>query len=465
MLATRLRLSVPVVVITSSLACGASARAQELTPESVAQAMERGAAWLRARQNGDGAFRVQGGNGMQGPGGLESTYPLGSTALATLTLLKTGTAPDDAGIERAFQWMYMQPLEKTYEVSMLVLAIEARFAPPKDVLEREEARRGYGTVARRHWAKIARPVDVKKLEDCAQWLITHRATAAWRYPGAAGDGALEDHSATQYAMLALKSASRLGCAVPLELWEKVADHFVAQQDPTGEEVPWFAVPSADGPIQDMVAPERRRTGDDGGARGGNTRERGTPRTGERPTMHARGWSYLPRPTGSAGSGTESAPAQGGSMERVSTGSMTASGIAALVIAKSELELHKTAWSRRQPAVEQAIRDGCAWLASKFIPSANPTARPNMTTSWTFYYLYGCERAGVLAGTYRFGPHDWWDEGAVWLLGQQGADGAWPVEQALSHQADTCFALLFLARATVPLVPLPPKRVMTGGGRQ
>jgi hypothetical protein len=86
-------------------------------------------------------------------------------------------------------------------------------------------------------------------------------------------------------------------------------------------------------------------------------------------------------------------------------------------------------------------------------------------NWTYYYLYGCERAGVLAGTYRFGAHDWWDEGAAWLLGQQSADGSWPVESVLSHQADTCFALLFLARATVPLVPLPPKRVMTGGGRQ
>jgi hypothetical protein len=394
----------------------APARADELTPERVNEALDKGKAWLAARQRADGAFVVQGGGGSMAPGALEVSYPLGTTALATLALLKCGVPANDPAIERAFGWMYAQGLGKTYEVAVLVLAIEARFAPPPELLEKEEEKKGYATVARRHFAKQARPADLAKLKECADWLVANRAGAVWRYPGA-----------------------------------------VAQQDAQGEEVPWFAVPAADGPIQDMVAPAKRDAAKEEKRPAGGTRERETPRSAERATLRARGWSYLPRKQG------EPPPAPGGPLERVSTGGMTASGIAALVIAKSELEGNKAAWAKRADPVNQAIRDGCAWLARHFIPDANPAAG-NIRINWTYYYLYGCERAGVLAGTYRFGGHDWWDEGAAWLLKQQQRDGCWPSESALSEQADTCFALLFLKRATVPLVPLPPKRVMTGAGR-
>ena len=119
--------------------------------------------------------------------------------------------------------------------------------------------------------------------------------------------------------------------------------------------------------------------------------------------------------------------------------------------------------RKTLPVEKAIRDGCAWLAKHFSVSGNPTADPRRPSNWKYYYLYGVERAGVLAGTYRFGAHDWWDEGALHVLRAQQQHGAWPAGQPLSDVSTTCFALLFLARATVPLVPLPVKRVMTGRG--
>ena len=79
----------------------------------------------------------------------------------------------------------------------------------------------------------------------------------------------------------------------------------------------------------------------------------------------------------------------------------------------------------------------------------------------YYYLYGLERAGVLADTAWVGTHDWYLEGAEFLLPAQRADGSW--EQAdsgqgagpfqdlgRSPQVDTCFALLFLKRATTRL---------------
>ncbi len=229
-------------------------------------------------------------------------------------------------------------------------------------------------------------------------------------------------------------------------------------------MPWFSIPAADGPIRDMLSPAKRekllrklqKAREKQKERGG-TSERGSGQgTTERARLRARGWSYLPR----AQEGV-----QAGEYGNLSTGSMTASGVAALCIAKSELEADKRAWAARQQEVNQAIRDGCAWLAKHWTVAANPTAIRGQTLNWKYYYLYGVERAGVLAGTYRFGRNDWWDGGAGHLLGEQEDPGSWPEEPGLSSFCTTCFALLFLKRATIPLVPLPPKRVMTGVKRR
>ncbi|HZU95432.1 MAG TPA: hypothetical protein VFF73_01910, partial [Planctomycetota bacterium] len=154
-----------------------------------------------------------------------------------------------------------------------------------------------------------------------------------------------------------------------------------------------------------------------------------------------------------------APAAKGAGKRgQSYGSMTCSGVAALVISKSELEKDKAWWAQYGAKVDQGIRDGCAWLAAHFSVRTNPGSG-----GWYYYYMYSVERAGVLAGTYELGKHDWYDEGALRLLELQSADGSWPTNGKITEHCDTCFALLFLERGTIPLVKLPPKRTVTGVG--
>jgi hypothetical protein len=69
-----------------------------------------------------------------------------------------------------------------------------------------------------------------------------------------------------------------------------------------------------------------------------------------------------------------------------------------------------------------------------------------------------------------GKHDWWKEGAEYLLGAQTADGSWPGSEQGGRQGgdvtsplvNTCFAILFLKKATMPLVKLP-EQIYSGEG--
>ncbi|HEX6881811.1 MAG TPA: hypothetical protein VF530_00440, partial [Planctomycetota bacterium] len=86
--------------------------------------------------------------------------------------------------------------------------------------------------------------------------------------------------------------------------------------------------------------------------------------------------------------------------------------------------------------EPALEGGVGWLARHFTATKNPNK-----ADWHYYWLYALERAAALLALERIGAHDWYAEGADFLVGAQEADGDWGWEH------DTCFALLFLRRAT------------------
>jgi hypothetical protein len=116
--------------------------------------------------------------------------------------------------------------------------------------------------------------------------------------------------------------------------------------------------------------------------------------------------------------------------------MTVGGAASVVIYR--WMLHKS-WAE-EPHVKKAME----WL------DGNVSGK---LPKWHIYYLYGLERVGMLYGTDRIGSHDWYDEGAAWLIKNQASNGSW------RNVADTCFAILFLKRATAPL----PGVATPGGG--
>ncbi|MEZ6015074.1 MAG: hypothetical protein R3F49_08175 [Planctomycetota bacterium] len=123
----------------------------------------------------------------------------------------------------------------------------------------------------------------------------------------------------------------------------------------------------------------------------------------------------------------------------STGSMTTAGVGVLALCEQELALHGALDGPFAAELAARRKRGLDWLDARFAVDTNPALG-----GFHYYYLYGLERMGALAGVSLVGAHDWYAEGATWLLGAQNDDGAW---EHGSDLADTCFAVLFLERAT------------------
>jgi prenyltransferase beta subunit len=143
----------------------------------------------------------------------------------------------------------------------------------------------------------------------------------------------------------------------------------------------------------------------------------------------------------------------------STGSMTCAGIGSLVICEQMLGTLENDTNAdgspkccsRNPRTNEALRRALQWLARYFAVGSNPGEQGGR---WALYYLYGVERAGRLSGQRFFGNHDWYREGAAYLLDRQlRRDGSWSTSSGV--EADplvaTSFALLFLSKGLAPVL--------------
>ena len=129
--------------------------------------------------------------------------------------------------------------------------------------------------------------------------------------------------------------------------------------------------------------------------------------------------------------------------QAATGSMTAAGVAILAICAEQ--------TRRLPKeVKDALADGLRWVEAHYSVTSNP--HPHLEpgkwgplSSHLLYYLYGLERVCGILGLEHLAGRNWYRDGALQLVEQQKGDGSWE-----DNQSNTCFGLLFLARATHPL---------------
>jgi hypothetical protein len=373
--------------------------------EAVTEAIDRGVAWLRARQGEDGTWGRIGAKQTYQGGTNIYPFPAGPTAFALYTLLKCGVPAKDPGIARGFAAIRKIGSEArtSYEAAATLLAIEAKYDPVKRE-HRREAEQALRAPGKRPNLRVTpSPEDTAWVRELVKALEDRFNEGGWRYdlPKDATDGALRDQSATAMSLLGLLAAHRCGADARRKTLVSAVEWTLAQQDATG-------------PAAKEIAP----------AKPGETRA-AVP-------AQQRGWPYV----------RESKLA---TEPKTVTGNMTTAGIVSLLAAQHILEdMSPEAARTLAPRIDRAVDDGIAWLGGHWTVDENPGA-----PDYWLMYLYGIERVGDLRRLRLLAGHDWYTEGAEVLVGLQRPAGEWKTLTTHEPQdvLDTCFALLFLDRAS------------------
>lgn len=387
--------------------------------ERVNVAIDRGVAWLRKRGGDEPDWGRIGGDVNYEGGSEVYRYPEGCTALALLTLLKCGVPADDPQIVAGFRRIAARDRLPVYnyDLSVILLALEAQSNPWKRMRARERAERDGAPApkddGKRKPKRKERKEDVKDLpwiRDLATKLLSNRRDdRAWRYGHTAVDDSKamrgnKDLSNTVFTVLALYTARTVGVDIPDRVFADVAGWVLETQEKEGPKHPRWVPP---GSVDAAYAPVMDR---------------------------ARGWSYM----------------RGSSMpqEAEVSGSMTGAGVTTLLLCRRALEgSNSKLWTKSLAArVETAVADGMAWLDLHWSATSNPG-----NINHTVFHLYGLERVGDLQGIRLIGGHDWYREGAEYLVDTQRPDGSWFGDTHVPQDLlTTCFALLFLDRASLAI---------------
>jgi len=175
----------------------AQAGRADISADQVRQSIDRGVAFLERMQNRNGTWRNHEG------------FPGGVTALCTLALLNAGVPPDDPRIESALTYLRTLRPAQTYVVSLQTMVYCA--ARPKQ--------------------------DLLLIRQNVKWLEGMQLTAGpsrggWSYP-AQSSLASGDPSNSQFALLALYEAERVGVPVNPRVWRLAIGYWQDLQNQDG----------------------------------------------------------------------------------------------------------------------------------------------------------------------------------------------------------------------------------------
>jgi hypothetical protein len=166
---------------------------RDVTPESVNNAIRFGVSYLHSKQRPDGSWHD-----------FESPFaqPGAITALITLALLNCGEKPDEPHVQAALDFLERQkPPGSTYATSLYIMAF-CQADPQRYKL---------------------------KITSLAKWLEAHQVTTegptrgGWSYTPTLG---IADNSNTQFAMLALHEAERVGVKIADRTWQLARDYWL-----------------------------------------------------------------------------------------------------------------------------------------------------------------------------------------------------------------------------------------------
>ncbi len=158
----------------------------DVSAKQVRDSIDKAVAYLKQQQRSNGLWpEYAGGIG----------YPGGTTALCTLALLNAGVEPDDPHVQRALSQLRKLPPTRTYVVALQTMVLAQ--AEPK--------------------------ADLLLIRENVKWLEDHQAKTGnqlggqiggWNY----GSMGSVDNSNSQFALLALHEAERVGVQVQSRTW-------------------------------------------------------------------------------------------------------------------------------------------------------------------------------------------------------------------------------------------------------
>lgn len=381
--------------------------------ESIDRAIANSSKFLKTKQTSDGSFL---GDRF---GGAEM-FTLGQTAVATMALIHSGTKTDDPSIREAFDYMrtaFMRTTDRlTYDVALMLMALETKYFPLNKI--EDVAKFSEEDVRKELKGKVSKQ-DLQLATEAVNWLVkTQTAKGTWGYN--TKQNQFNDNSNTQYALLGLKSAARMGVTVPNDVLKKAALYFVNSQEVESSEIEIDIT---------KFGEEKKEEKQDGKTGAKTVKEKENPG----------GWKYfIQTPPGTPSSG----------FADLKYAAMTCAGLSSLIICQSELSFNKGLDKDLNNKIEKAKKRGLAWIQKYFTVRANVPGG-HFFTKFYLYYLYSIERVSVLYGIQKYGAHDWYFEGAALLVNSQNPDGSWISQDGLSI-SDTALGLLFLKRATIPV---------------
>lgn len=317
---------------------------------------------------------------------LKNDFPNGQTALAVYTLLKCDLPPHHPAVVRGLAFLDREAPRETYSLACQIMALEATHDP-----------------------KV-----LPKIEALTKTLLKWGDKGSWGYPAFR-----PDLSNIQYAALGLRAAHLAGAKVPKKDLKALVNAALKYQEKAKA-----------GPLPPIPPGVDPKPTTDSYGRTPSRLEYGK----ERRKRVQAGFFY-----------------ERGSM-RTPTGSMTTAGMGILLITNSILDGNVPRGMRVK--MNKAVQHALNWFRKNWSVETNP----GMDKHHHFYYLYGLERVGSLLEEEIVADHPWYFEGARWLVDNQEDPGSWvdregnpfappgsPREEVREHV--TCFALLFLKRAT------------------
>lgn len=178
----------------------------DVDAEKVRVAIERGVAFLKAQQNGNGSWAES----------YQGLAPHGVSALCTLALINCGVPLDDPALVRALDYLRTLKPDHTYDTALQTMVFCAA-DPQRDMLKINE--------------------NVKFLESAQKDADRGQFKGTWGYTRGMGSG---DNSNAQFAMLALYEAARVGVPISEPVLRKARDWWESGQ---GDDGSWGYVPN------------------------------------------------------------------------------------------------------------------------------------------------------------------------------------------------------------------------------